>query len=160
MRAISCLLLAAAVVGASACGATTGSGSVATTANTAVLTGGTVAFRSLNDGKDDQSTLMVELVHRNDQLSAQLRVVDVEFNDNSQTTPMPLSVSGSFRASDIDDGQVRLRMNAHGDDEWTFDMHLTLNFSDNTQRTFSWLRQELDDDHPEKTLSLSSGRVR
>jgi hypothetical protein len=73
---------------------------------------------------------------------------------------MPLSISGTFRASDIDDGQVRLRMNAHGDDEWTFDMHLTLTFSDNTQRTFSWLRQELDDDHPEKTLSLRSGRVK
>jgi hypothetical protein len=154
------LLLTAAVVSASACGATTRSGSVTTSAGTAALTGAAVSFRTLKDGKDDQSTLTVEVVRRNDQLGAQLRVVDVEFNDNSQTTPMALSVVGMFRASDIDDGMVRLRMNAHGDDEWSFDMHLTLTFSDNTQRTFSWLGLELDDDHPERTVSLSSGRTR
>jgi hypothetical protein len=39
-------------------------------------------------------------------------------------------------------------------------MHLTLTFSDNRQRTFSWLGLELDDDHPERTVSLSSGRAR
>jgi hypothetical protein len=125
--------------------------------STAVLTGGTISFRTLGDGKDDDSPLTVELLHPNGQLAAQLRVVDVEFNDHSQTTPMSLSVMGPFRTSDVDDGELRLRMTAEGDDEWTFDANLTLNFSDNTQRTFSWLGLELDDDNPERTLKLAAG---
>lgn len=161
MRAISCLLLTAAVISVTACGATTRSGSSVTTqAPTAVLTGATVSFRTLQDGKDDESRLTVELLRRNEQLAGELRVVDVEFNDNSQTTPMAIPLTGTFRVSDIDNGEVRLRLVPEGDDEWNFDMHLTLSFSDNTQRTFSWLRLELDDDNPERTLSLPSGRTR
>jgi hypothetical protein len=151
------LLLTAAVVTAAACGATTRSTSGVRQMSTAVLTGGTVSFRTLNDGKDDDSPLTVELLHPNGQLAAQLRVVDVEFNDHSQTTPMSLSTVGPFRVSDIDDGQLRLRMTAEGDDEWMFDATLTLNFSDNTQRSFSWLGLELDDDNGERTLKLESG---
>ena len=160
MRAISCLLLTAAVISVTGCGATTRSTSSVSTQPTAVLTGGTVAFRTLQDGKDDDSRLTVELLRGNEQVSAELRVVDVEFNDNTQTTPMSIPVTGSFRVSDIDDGKVRLRMAAEGDDEWNFDIHMTLTFSDNTQRTFSWLGLELDDDNQERTLSLAAGRGR
>lgn len=160
MRAIPCLLLTAAVVSATACGATTRSGSVTTQAPTAVLTGATVSFRTLEDGKDDESRLTVELLRRNEQLAAELRVVDIEFNDNSQTTPMAIPLTGTFRVSDIDSGEMRLRLTPNGDDEWNFDMHVALTFSDNTQRTFSWLGLELDDDHPERTVRLASGRVK
>jgi len=46
MRAIPRLLVAAALIPSSACGATTGSGSVATPASAAGLTGATVSFRT------------------------------------------------------------------------------------------------------------------
>ena len=160
MRAISCLLLTAAVVSASACGATRQSDYGTTQVATPALTGATVAFRTLDHGKDDDSRLTVQLLRRNEQVAAELRVVDTKFSDNSQTTPMALSVTGPFRANDIDDGAVRLTMTPHGDDEWNFDMYLTLTFSDNTQRTFSWLRLELDERHPERTLSFASGRAK
>jgi ABC-type transport system substrate-binding protein len=159
MRTISCALFTVAVVIASACGATTRSGSTPSQTATAVLTGSTVSFRTLDNGKDTNSQVTVQLMRSNHELGAELHVAGTKFDDNTQSAPMALAISGPFRLSDVNDGSLRIRMNPDGRDTWTFDMRLVLTFSDNTQRTFAWQGIRLDENAPERTLPLAPARV-
>ena len=58
--------------------------------------------------------------------------------------------------TDLDDGQLRIRLTPDGRDDWCFEPRLMLTFSDNTSRTYAWPQVMLDNAHPEVTLSLSS----
>jgi len=159
MRTISCALFTVAAVIASACGATTRSGSAPSQTAAAVLTGSTVSFRSLDHGKDANSQVIVQVLRSNNELGAEVHVAGTKFGENSQSAPMALSIAGPFRLSDVNDGSLRIRMNPDGRDTWTFDMRLVLTFSDNTQRTFAWQGIRLDEHAPERTLPLGPARV-
>jgi hypothetical protein len=158
MRAISCALVVATAVAASACGATTTrTGGTTAQAAAAVLTGATLSFRTLEDGKDTDSQVTVQVLRPTNELSAELRVAGIEFDDNTQASPMALSVTGPFRLSD--DGSLRIRLTPDGRDTWTFDMRLVMTFSDNTQRTYAWQGLRLDESSPERMLPLAPARV-
>lgn len=159
MRAISCVLVTVAVVAASACGATTRSNSSTTQGPPAVLTGATLSFTTLNEGKDTDSQVTVQLLRSNNELGAELRVAGTKFDDNTHAAPMALSIAGPFQVSDVNTGSVRIRMTPDGRDTWSFDMRLVLTFSDNTQRTFAWQGVRLDEHSPERTLPLGPARV-
>jgi hypothetical protein len=159
MRFISCALLAVTVVAASACGATTRSSSSTAQPAAAVLTGGTLSFRTLSDGKDTDSQVTVQLLRPNHELGAELRVMGMKFDDNTPGAPLALSVAGPFQASDVNSGSLRIRMTPDGRDTWSFDMRLVLTFADNTQRTFAWQGVRLDENSPERTLPLAPARV-
>ena len=160
MRTISCVLMTLAVVVTSACGATARSGSTATTqVSGPTVTGATISFRTLDNGKDTNSQVTLQLLRPNNELGGELRIVGMKFDDNTQIAPMAMSVSGPFHMSDINDGSVRIRMTPDGRDTWTFDMRLVLNFSDNSQRTFAWQGIRLDEKAPERTLPLAPARV-
>ncbi|HEV8318467.1 MAG TPA: hypothetical protein VGQ10_13725 [Vicinamibacterales bacterium] len=160
MRTISCALFVVAAVVASACGATTRSGSTITSPTAgSVLTGATLAFRTLDNGKDTKSQVTVQLLRSNNELGAELHVGGIKFDDNTQAAPMAFSVAGPFRMTDINDGSMRIRMTPDGRDTWTFDMRLVLTFSDNSQRTFAWQNVRLDEHAPERTFPLAPARV-
>jgi hypothetical protein len=161
MRAISCALVTVAVLSLSACGATTRSSTstISQAGAEAVLTGATISFRTLDDGKDTDSAVTTELLRRNSEIGAELRINGMKFDDHTQGAPMAFTVAGPFRVSDVNDGTVRIRMRPDGRDTWTFDMRLVLTFSDNTQRTFAWQGVRLDDRSVERTLALAPARV-
>ena len=96
MRTISCALFTVAVVMASACGATTRSRSAPGQTAAAVLTGSTVSFRSLDHGKDANSQVIVQVLRSNNELGAEVHVAGTKFADNSQSSPMALSIAGPF----------------------------------------------------------------
>jgi hypothetical protein len=150
--------LLVALVLVSACGATT-SGTSTTAAAAPALSGATVDFRTLQDGKDTGSAVTVQLLRRNNEIGAELRSVGSKFDDNSQSAPLAMSVSGPFLSSDVNDGQVRLRLTPDGRDTWTLDMRLILTFADGTQRTFAWQGLRLDERAPERTLALAPAGV-
>jgi hypothetical protein len=70
-----------------------------------------------------------------------------------------VTLVGPFTTRDVDDGSVRIRLTPDGDDEWTFDMTMTMRFSDGTARNFVWRRLRLDNANPERVLALSPARV-
>ena len=45
---------------------------------------------------------------------------------------------GPYSLHEIDDSQLRVRMDPDGNDDWTFDLHMTMRFSDGTARNFIW----------------------
>jgi hypothetical protein len=70
-----------------------------------------------------------------------------------------LSNAGPFTSNDVSDGEVRLRLNADGDDDWTFDMNMTMRFSDGSTRNFAWRNIRLDHNQPEPELTVAGGRL-
>ena len=158
MRSAIVVFATAAALGASGCGATTSS----TTAQTRAfptLTSATATFVTLDHGKDEDSALTVQLLRSNSELAAEIHTVGTQFADHASIPPFAFSLSGPFTTNDVAPGQVRLRLTADGDDDFTFDFHMTLRFSDGTSRNFVWRGVRLDHTSPERVLTLAGGRA-
>jgi hypothetical protein len=143
---------------ASGCGATRRTTTVINPASP-TLTSAAVSFVSRDHGKDKNSTATVRLMRNNAELVAEANIVGNKFDDYSISAPLALSLTGTFKASDIDDGNLRVRFVPDGRDEWTFDTHLTLRFSDGSARNFAWSGLRLDNTNLERTLALAPARI-
>ena len=153
------LAIGAALAGAVwGCGATTQS-SATTTSTPATLSNASVTFMTRDDGKDEDSSIAVQLLEDDARLSAEGTLVNVDFDDKSVSAPLNLTVTRAIQATDLDDTRVRLRFTPDGRDTWTFDMRMTLRLSDGTERQYFWSGLRLDESMPERTLPLSSGRL-
>jgi hypothetical protein len=152
------MLATAASVSLSACGATTRT----TTVQSSVfptLTSATAQFNSRDHGKDADSALTVQLMRDNGELAAEIRSTGIKFDDHASSGPFAFSIAGPFTTNDVNDGEVRLRLNADGDDDWTFDMNMTLRFSDGSTRSYMWRNIRLDHNQPERVLTIAGGRI-
>lgn len=158
MRTIVVVCAAAVAIGASGCGATTRTTTLQTPAFP-TLTSATATFVSRDHGKDADSALTVQLLRNNAELGAEIRTVGTKFDDNASSGPLAFSVAGPFTKNDIDDGELRLRLTPDGDDDWTFDLHLTMRFSDGSTRNFMWRGVRLDHTNPERVLTLDPART-
>jgi len=157
MRTVVVVLAAAVAIGASGCGATR-----ATTSQTRAfptLTSATATFVSTDHGKDADSALTVQLLRSNAEIGAEIRSVGTKFDDHSSSAPLAFSMAGPFTKNDIDAGQLRIRLTPDGDDDWTFDLHLTMRFSDGATRNFMWRGVRLDHTNPERVLTLDPART-
>ncbi len=159
MRTLSVALVAALAIVATGCGATTRS--TATTIQNPVypaLSSATATFISREHGKDKDSGLTVQLLRRNAELAGEIYTNGTKFDDHSASNPFVLTLSGGpFTTNDINDGQVRVRLTPDGRDDWTFDLHLTMRFSDGRAQNFVWRGVRLDNTNPERVLALSPG---
>ena len=158
MRSTIVVLVAAVAIGAAGCGATTRSTTVQTRAFP-TLTSATATFTTLDHGKDADSALTVQLLRSNGELGAEMQSVGTQFNDHAPIPPFAFSLSGPFTTSDVNDGQLRLRLAADGDDDFTFNLQTTLRFSDGTTRNFFWRGIRLDHNSPERVVTLAGGRT-
>lgn len=149
----------AAAFAAAGCGATRQATGAITAPAVAVLTSATAMFITRDDGKDRDSAVTVQLLRNNAELGAELRYTGTEFDDNTTSAPLALSMSAPFRMTDVDAGQVRVRMTPDGQDDWSFDLRLSLQFADGMTRNYLWSGIRLNNAAPERTLALSPARV-
>jgi hypothetical protein len=154
--AIAVLATALTAVG---CGATRTAGSAAISPAFPTLTSTVATFVSTQHGKDAGSPLTVELMRSNAELAGNLQIVGTKFDDNASSGPFSFSLSGPFTTRDIDTGQLRVRFVPDGADDWTFDLHLNMRFSDGTGRSFLWRGVRLDNTSPERVLMLAPARI-
>jgi hypothetical protein len=119
------------------------------------LTNSTVMFVDRDHGKDAGSAVDVWLLRGSDEM-AHLHSVGTKFDDHASIAPMSMGISGGFHSTDMSNGQLRIRLTPDGNDDWSFEPRLTLSFSDNTSRSYSWGQVMLDRQNPERTLSFSS----
>lgn len=149
----------AGAVAAAGCGATTRTASGTTGTLATPLTSASVTFVTRDNGKDADSAVTVQLLRDNAELGAELRTVGTEFDDDTTSGPMAFSLSAPFRMADIDDGQLRVRMAPDGQDDWSFDLRLTMQFGDGSVRNFFWPNIRLSTAAPERVLTLAAARV-
>jgi hypothetical protein len=140
-----------------ACGATTRSG--VDNATDPRLTTSTVTFTTLDDGKDAKSAVTVQLLSDRNELAAEVRSSGVEFDDQTTSAPLAMSLTGALPQRDVQNSRLRLQLTPDGRDTWSFDVRLTLGFSDNTQRRFGWSGVVMDERNPERTLALAGAGV-
>lgn len=160
MRTGIVVLTAALGLAAAGCGATTRSTSTAApNPSFPSLSSAVATFVSKEHGKDAGSQLTVQLLRNNGELAASVQLVGTKFDDNSSSAPIALTETGPFTTRDIDTGQVRARFTPDGADEWTFDLHLTAQFSNGTTRRFLWRDVRLDNANPERVLTLAAGQL-
>jgi hypothetical protein len=158
MRSAIVVLATVAALSAAGCGATTRSTTVQTRAFP-TMTSATATFTTLDHGKDADSPLSVQLLRSNGELAAEMQSVGTQFNDHASIPPFAFSLAGPFTTNDVDDGQLRLRLNPDGDDDFTFNLQMTLRFSDGTTRNFFWRGIRLDHNSPERVVTLAGGRT-
>ena len=159
MRTAGLAAAFALALGGFACGATTRT-TTAPRTSAVTLSSASVTFVTLNDGKDEDSAIAVQILDENDRLAAEGTVVDTDFDDRTVSSPLILAMSRTLTADDVDDARVRLRLTPDGRDTWTFDLRFTAKLSDGSERQYFWSGLRLDESSPERTLSLASGRLR
>ena len=157
-RVLAIPALAAAIT-AGGCGATTQAVRGGATVTPAALSSATTTFITRDNGKDRDSAVTVQLLRDNAELGAELRHTGTEFDDNTSSAPLALSMSAPFRITDADAGQVRVRMTPDGQDDWSFDMRMTLQFADGSSRSYLWNDIRLNNAAPERVLPLSPARI-
>ena len=162
MRIFTVILGATLAIAAAGCGATTRAG-YPTTAQSPVyptLSSAVASFVSRDHGKDKDSGLTVQLLRNNAELVGDIHANGIKFDDHSSSGPFALSLTGGpFSTRDISDGQVRVRLTPDGRDDWTFDLHLMMRFSDGRVQNFMWRGVRLDNTNPERVLSLEPART-
>ncbi len=162
MRRVVMVAAAALSLIAAGCGATTRSTStsIQNPAAFPTLTSATVTFISRDHGKDKDSGLTVQLMKSNAELVGDINATGIKFDDHSSSGPFVLSMVGSpFSTREIDSGQVRIRLVPDGRDDWTFDLYMTMRFSDGIARNFQWRGIRLDNTNVERVLALAPARV-
>jgi hypothetical protein len=118
-----------------------------------------VTFTTLDDGKDAKSAVTVQLLSDRNELAAEVRSSGVEFDDQTTSAPLAMSLTGALPQRDVQNSRLRLQLTPDGRDTWSFDVRLTLGFSDNTQRRFGWSGVVMDERNPERTLALAGAGV-
>jgi len=154
MRTLAVSVFLTAAVISAGCGATRKVSS--TVAPGSAITSATVQFQDRDHGKDADSGVDVWLLRKGSNEIAHLHSVGVKFDDHASIAPMGVPMSGTFYRTDLNDAQLRIRLTADGADDWNFEPRLTVTFSDNTSRTYSWPQVMFDRSRPEVTLSVSS----
>jgi len=160
MRLAISALAVGCIAASAACGVTTRSSTSTGTAVAApVLTSASVTFMTRDDGKDEDSAIAVQILDEEGKLVAEGTVVDTEFENKTVSSPITLSITSPIDRGDVEDARVRLRLTPDGRDTWMFDLRMTLNLSDGAQRSYFWSGLRLDENAPERTLALASGRL-
>ena len=153
MRTLAMSVLLTGAMVSAGCGATRKVANAV--APGSAVTAATMMFIDRDHGKDAKSAVDVWLLHGTDEM-AHLHSVGTKFDDNASIAPMAMQLSGAFHAADLKDGQLRIRLTPDGRDDWSFEPRLTLSFSDNTSRSYTWPLVALDNNNAERTLSFSS----
>ena len=157
-RVLTMTTLAAALT-AAGCGASSQVVGGGPAVSPSALTSATTTFITRDNGKDQDSAVTVQLLRDNAELGAELRHTGTEFDDNTSSAPLALSLSAPFRLNDADTGQVRVRLTPDGDDDWSFDMRMTLQFADGSSRSYFWNNIRLNNAAPERILPLAAARI-
>jgi len=158
MRTIVVVLAAAVAIGTSGCAAARTS--TLPTLTFPTLASGTATIMSKDGGQNADSPLTVHLLRSHAELGAEIRLAGGKFDDNSSSGALALTLAEPpFTTNDLHDGQLRLRLVPDGDNDWTFDLHITMRFSDGTARNYMWRGIRLDHTSPDRVLLLAPART-
>ena len=129
MRRLAMCVLLAGAIACVGCGATRKVANAV--APGSAVTAATMMFIDRDHGKDAKSAVDVWMLHGTDEV-AHLHSVGTKFDDHASIAPMAMQLSGEYHASDLKDGQLRIRLTPDGNDDWSFEPRLTVSFSSAT----------------------------
>ncbi|MFF3152617.1 hypothetical protein [Streptomyces sp. NPDC057910] len=95
----------------------------------ATLTDASITFFTLDDNKDHDTLLTVQVLDGSSRVAASATGFFGEFKDGSSHA-VPLKLRPGFTWDALQTGRLRLNIQPHGDDTWKFGYELDLSFSD------------------------------
>jgi hypothetical protein len=132
---------------------------VMATASTASLTAVTLAncnvkFHTNDNDKDHDTHVTVEVRDFNGAVCARVDNDFGHFDNNSDNGPFGMPVVNASTKEDCQRGNVRIRIDPNGHDEWHFNFFLTLVFSDGSSLSGGADGLNLDQNRREQTFGL------
>jgi hypothetical protein len=101
----------------------------------ATLTEATVTFHTNDENKDHDTNVTIEVRDRNGQLAARVSNTFGAFDDHTEDGPYNLPIVNHSDKSDLQGGNVLLRVDPVGDDTWRFNLFVNLLFDDGSHLT-------------------------
>jgi hypothetical protein len=150
--------IVALTIGLAGCGSHTNPSLAKAGNGNSRLTSATITFVTLQDGKDAKSAVSAQLLRSGNELAADASASGTAFKENTSSPPIALAIKGPFTRSDVQTGELRLRLTPDGNDTWTFSAHLALRYADETEQNFAWQGVRLDEKAPERTLVLAGAQ--
>lgn len=97
------------------------------------LTNASIKFHTNDDDKDGDTHVTVEVRDFNQVVAARIDSDFGKFRDQTDNGPFQLSVKNASTKTDMQRGNVTIRINPNGNDTWRFNFYLDLLFSDGTR---------------------------
>ncbi len=113
-----------------------------------------VKFHTNDDDKDHDTHLTVDVTDFNNVLCAHIDNDFGHFDDQSDNGPFGLQILNASSKDDCQRGNVRIRIDPNGNDEWRFNFNLTLIFDDGTSLSGGAAGLRLDQNNREQTFGL------
>jgi len=99
------------------------------------LVSGSVTFHTFDNNKDAKTRVTMTVREIGGTIAARISNNFGEFNDNSENGPYNLVIINPSFKSQLRSGNVTVRIDPEGNDEWAFGFFLNLGFSDGTHLT-------------------------
>ncbi|WP_203906183.1 hypothetical protein [Rhizocola hellebori] len=106
------------------------SGGVAPAAVGANLTGATITFFTLDENKDDNTFVRVQVRDENGALASTTSGFFGEFKDGTTRGPLPMTVRSGIKWETLTFNSVTISIVPDGNDTWRFGFEVDLFFSD------------------------------
>lgn len=115
------------------------SSSIGLAHETAKLKDGHIQFKTGSKGKKPDTRVIIQVYCNDGSTAAKNDPVQTygEFRHFTKNGPIALTVDSSKAKYDIKGGYHMIKIEPAGDDFWTFDYVLTLNFDDGTQLVYA-----------------------
>jgi hypothetical protein len=127
------------------------------TAPGATLTGATATFATLDDDKDDDTQLSIQVQNPAGSPVAAAAGTFGLFPDHRTTGPFNLPVLVPVTAGALDNGLIRIAIAPNGNDTWKFNYEIDLFFSDGTTIPITGVNQVLSESSPVLTRRFNTG---
>jgi hypothetical protein len=119
------------------------------------LTEATVSFHTNDDDKDNDTHVTVTVRQSDGVIAARTDDDFGHFNDHSDNGPFNLEVVNPSPKSALRSGNVTIRIDPNGDDEWHFNFFANLIFSDGSHLSCEADGLTLDQDRQQQVFGIA-----
>ena len=120
----------------------------------AALTHASVLFHTNDEDKDDDSHVTVTVRDNVGNIAARIDDDFGHFNDHSDNGPFSLDVINPIEKTQMEQGNVTLRIDPNGNDTWRFNFTYELRFADGTTIAGENDGRELTQDRQQQSFGL------
>jgi len=120
----------------------------------AALTHASVLFHTNDEDKDDDSHVTVTVRDNVGNIAARIDDDFGHFNDHSDNGPFSLDVINPIEKTQMEQGNVTLRIDPNGNDTWRFNFTYELRFADGTTIAGENDGLELTQDRQQQSFGL------
>jgi len=115
----------------------------------------TIKFHTNDDDKDGDTHVTITVRDANQVIAARVDSDFGHFNDNSENGPFGLIIKNRSSRSILENGNINIRIDPNGHDNWKFNFLLDLHFDDGSILSSGANGLDLNQDRRDATLAIA-----